>query len=395
MKHPVAVLTLLALCGLAAVSQLYLPLPLLGLIGRQFGLDAAGAGVAVGAFSLAYASGFLLFGPLSDRVGRKPVVVGGLLALTVTTLLLSQASTPAQLYAGRALQGLATAAFPPAALAWVAESMPARLRLWALAWLSTAFLLAGLIGQIYGGLAGAAYGFGWAVALPCPIYLLTAVLLARLPQELRRPAHGPLLASYTGLWRVLRQPALRSVYGPALLVLMSFVAFYLGLDRHLGAALRAASLSPLAVRAIAIPGFLMPLAVAVLLPRFGAQRMVSAGLLTAAAGLLAATIAVPLAGGLPAVLAASVLFVAGVGISVPSLIARTSALAEASWRGQAVSLYTFVLFCGASLGPWLASAAAPLRASSFFGGLTLLMGLAIVLSLPTGRAAAGAAVAPR
>jgi MFS transporter, YNFM family, putative membrane transport protein len=391
MKHPVAVLTLLALCGLAAVSQLYLPLPLLGQIGRQFGLDAAGAGAALGAFSLAYASGFLLFGPLSDRIGRKPVMVGGLLALTVCTLLLSQASTPAQLYAGRALQGLATAAFPPAALAFLAEALPGRLRLWGLAWLSTAFLLAGLVGQIYGGLAGAAYGFGWAVALPCPIYLATAWMLARLPQELRNPVRTPLLASYSGLLRVLRQPALRTVYGAALPLMMSFVAFYLGLDHHLGAALRAAHLSPLAVRAIAIPGFLMPLAVAVLLPRFGAQRMVSVGLATAAAGLAMAA----LAGGVTATLAASVLFVAGVGISVPSLIARTSALAEASWRGQAVSLYTFVLFSGASLGPWLAGVAAPLPAGQYFGCLALLVSGALLLSLPTGRQAAGAAVASR
>lgn len=391
MKHPVAVLTLLALCGLAAVSQLYLPLPLLGQIGRQFGLDAAGAGAALGAFSLAYASGFLLFGPLSDRIGRKPVMVGGLLALTVCTLLLSQASTPAQLYAGRALQGLATAAFPPAALAFLAEALPGRLRLWGLAWLSTAFLLAGLVGQIYGGLAGAAYGFGWAVALPCPIYLATAWMLARLPQELRNPVRTPLLASYSGLLRVLRQPALRTVYGAALPLMMSFVAFYLGLDHHLGAALRAAHLSPLAVRAIAIPGFLMPLAVAVLLPRFGAQRMVSVGLATAAAGLAMAA----LAGGVAATLAASVLFVAGVGISVPSLIARTSALAEASWRGQAVSLYTFVLFSGASLGPWLAGVAAPLPAGQYFGCLALLVSGALLLSLPTGRQAAGAAVASR
>ena len=194
---------------------------------------------------------------------------------------------------------------------------------------------------------------------------------------------------------MLRQPALRTVYGAALPLMMSFVAFYLGLDHHLGAALRAANLSPLAVRAIAVPGFLMPLAVAVLLPRFGAQRMVSVGLATAAAGLAMAAIASSAGGKLATTLAASVLFVAGVGIGVPSLIARTSALAEASWRGQAVSLYTFVLFSGASLGPWLAGTAAALPAARYFGCLALLAAGALMISLPTGRLAAGAAVAPR
>ncbi|NVD99200.1 MFS transporter [Massilia sp. BJB1822] len=385
MKHPFAIVALLALAGLAAVSQLYLPLPLLPLIGRQFGLEPAAASAALGAFSLAYAAGFLLFGPLSDRLGRKPVMVGGLLALGIVTLLLSQAATPSQLIAGRALQGLATAAFPPAALAYLAESMPARLRLWALAWLSTAFLLAGLVGQIYGGMAGQALGLAWAIALPCPIYLGAAWLLARLPRE-QRAASASLGAHYAGLFSVLRKPELRGVYAPALLLVLCFMAFYLGLDRYQGSALRAAGLSPLATRAVAVPGFLMPLAVAVLLPRFGAQRMVSAGLATAAAGLLLASCA----DGLGLLLLSSVLFVAGVGIGVPSLIARTSALADASWRGQAVSLYTFLMFSGASLGPVLAQAMNGLRASTYFAALAMLMGGALLFSLPRSQSQAAA-----
>ncbi|UTY56212.1 MFS transporter [Massilia sp. erpn] len=386
MKHPFAIVALLAIAGLAAVSQLYLPLPLLPLIGRQFGLEPAAAGAALGAFSLAYAVGFLLFGPLSDRLGRKPVMVGGLLALGIVTLLLSQAATPAQLIAGRALQGLATAAFPPAALAYLAESMPARLRLWALAWLSTAFLLAGLVGQIYGGMAGQALGLAWTIALPCPIYLAAAWLLARLPREQRAAAGASLGASYAGLFAVLRKPELRGVYAPALLLMLCFMAFYLGLDRYQGSALRAAGLSPLATRAVAMPGFLMPLAVAVLLPRFGAQRMVSAGLATAAAGLLLASCA----DGLGLLLLSSVLFVAGVGIGVPSLIARTSALADASWRGQAVSLYTFLMFSGASLGPVLAQTMNGLRASTYFAALAMLMGGALLFSLPRSQSQAAA-----
>jgi len=57
-------------------------------------------------------------------------------------------------------------------------------------------------------------------------------------------------------------------------------------------------------------------------------------------------------------LAASVLFVAGIGISVPSLITRVADLAPAPVRGLAVALYTFVLFVGASIGPWLAQSTA-------------------------------------
>ncbi|NIE57331.1 MULTISPECIES: MFS transporter [unclassified Burkholderia] len=382
MKHPYAVIALLSVSGLAVVSQLYLPLPLLGLIGQRFGLGAAGAGAAMGAFSFAYACGFLVFGPLSDRIGRKPVMVAGLLLLAVITLLLGGASTPGELIAGRALQGLATASFPPAALAYLAEALPARARLWGLASLSTAFLLAGLIGQIYGGLVGRAYGLGWAFALPCPLYLAAAVLLARQPAETRAATRGgPSIAG--NFVTVLRHRELRSVYGPALLLLMCFVAFYIGLDRYLGVQLREAGLDPLTTRAIAMPGFLMPLAVPVLMPRLGAQRMVTLGLVVALAGLLCSA----LAHGVVSALIASVIFVAGIGIGVPSLIARTNLLAAAEWRGQAVAVYSFVLFSGASFGPWLASVASPLSAPAFFVCLAVLMACAISLSLPSSRPA--------
>lgn len=50
--------------------------------------------------------------------------------------------------------------------------------------------------------------------------------------------------------------------------------------------------------------------------------------------------------------AASAVFVAGVAVAAPSLIALLGSLAPRR-RGAAVSLYSFVLFVGASLGPQL------------------------------------------
>ena len=120
-------------------------------------------------------------------------------------------------------------------------------------------------------------------------------------------------------------------------------------------------LTPLMTRVLVAPACLMPLLVAFVMPKLGPLPVLSAGLVCAATGLaLSAMAGQAHPWGL---LGASFIFVAGIGISVPSLIARVAGLSDLSVRGMAVSLYTFVLFIGASLGPWLAqqTAAMPLE----------------------------------
>nr|MBP6623018.1 MFS transporter [Alcaligenes sp.] len=169
---------------------------------------------------------------------------------------------------------------------------------------------------------------------------------------------------------------LRRVYLPAFFLLMCFVAFYMTLDSKLGMQFAQLGISPLMARGVVAPAFLMPLLVAVVMPKLGPQRTLCAGLVCAATGLALSAWAG--AEHLTALLGSSFLFVAGLGISVPSLIARVAGVSDSSVRGLAVSLYTFVLFIGASLGPWLAQQTADMAlqdAYLLFSGL--LFGCAI------------------
>lgn len=366
---------LLALCALAVVSQLYWPLPVLPQVARAHGLTPGAAGMVVSAFGMAYAAGFLLFGPLSDRLGRRAVMAWGLAALAPLTAALAWAPSSA-LLAGRALQGLAAAAFAPAAIAYLSERGTPRQRTWGVAWISTAFLSAGLLGQMYGGAVAGRWGLGAAMLPLAAVYAITACALLRTPADARAAARAlpSLRASIQAMSTLLADARLRRAYGPALLLLPCFVAFYLLLDWHAGAALHAQGITPLATRAVALPAFLAPLAVAAAMARIGAARLVALGLGTAATGLLLAAWAG--AAHLPGLLAASVVFVLGVGTSVPSLIARVAGLAAAPVRGLAVALYTFVLFVGASLGPWLAQATAHWPLTQALGLLAALLGAA-------------------
>lgn len=371
-----ALRALLMLCGLAVVSLLYLPLPILPELAQIYGVKVSTAASVISAFGFAYASGFLIFGPLSDRLGRRTVMVWGLASLALVTALLATVNAMPLLLVGRVVQGFAAATFPPVAIAYLAERGTPRQRVWGVAGMSTAFLSAGLLGQIYGATVTHLLGLGLALLPLAAVFAFTAWRLWATSTDPARMRTSSTLLAHFPLGQLLANPQLRRVYGPALLLLMCFVAFYMGLDIHLGTALRAQGITPLLARELALPSFLMPLAVAVVMPRWGAERIVKVGLVIATMGLALSVWASSDEANVYAVLAASVVFVAGVGISVPGLIARVAHIAEASIRGLAVAFYTFVLFVGASLGPWLAERTTHMSTDQAFLSLTTLLGAA-------------------
>lgn len=385
-----ALRAVLVACALAVVSQLYWPLPVLPQLARDLGATATAAAGAVSAFGLAYAVGFLVFGPLSDRLGRRAVMAWGLAALALATVALAGARSAAVLLPVRALQGLAAAAFAPAVIAYLSERGTQRQRTWSVAWVSTAFLCAGLLGQIYGVAVAGRWGVGAAMLPLAAFYACTAWMLGRTPADaaLARPSGAARPRAPAEAWRAVRpllaDARLRRAYGPALPLLLCFVAFYLLLDAHAAQALAARGMTPLAVRALALPAFMAPLAVAAAMPRWGASRLAVLGLSTAAAALALAGWAG--AGHVLELLAASVLLALGVGISVPSLITCVAGAAGAAVRGLAVSLYTFVLFVGASLGPWLAQHIAHWPLAQSLALLAALLGAAAAYAASAGLA---------
>lgn len=380
---------LLVLCALAVVSLLYLPLPILQMLMQEHSMSAASSAGLISIFGFAYATGFLIFGPLSDQLGRRTVMMFGLTALTLITIWLSTVETVPLLLAGRAAQGFLAATFPPAAIAYLAERGTSRQRVWSVAWLSTAFLSAGLLGQIYGSAVAGRWGLGPALLPLTVVFALTAWRLWATPADSHQHQRLSLLTTFRPIKTILVSSQLRRVYGPALLLLMCFVAFYMDIDAHVGSALQARGISPLESRELALPAFLAPLAVAVVMPRWGAERVVTIGLIVATTGLVLSAWAADT--NLYGLLAASVVFVIGIGISVPGLIARVASVAEAPVRGLAIAIYTFVLFIGASLGPWLAQQTATWSIRHAFLALAVLLGASALYAM-TGRLTRNASV---
>ena len=116
----IAPLVVLVSCALLVLAQLYLAITLAPIIREVLGGSAEAAAAAVGTtYALAYGLGFLIFGPLSDRYGRKPILVPGMVGLALATAGLAAASSLPMVALLRSVQGLFAASFSTVALAYV------------------------------------------------------------------------------------------------------------------------------------------------------------------------------------------------------------------------------------------------------------------------------------
>ena len=364
---------ILALTGLAVVSELYVSIPLFPTMQQAFGVSQAQASWLGTAFGLAYAAGFLIFGPLSDRYGRKAIMVPGLLGLTFTTLAVGFSTSYEVLVGLRVVQGVTAATFAPAALAYLGEQLPASLRATGIAVVTTGFLVAGIAGQVYADAVTLAVGWEWVFWGLAAVYGAFVLLVYILPQseEAVGEAETSIRTVYRRMAQLLRNRVLLVSYGAAFTLLFAFVGMYSGLAPHLQSTFDTSPGTLLFVRVAAVPGMLCSPLAGRLATRYGSDRVVIAGLGLAAAGLTIEAAA----GSLAVLVVGSLVFVTGIAVAVPSLIDFIGETA-ASARGAAVALYTCILFVGASLGPFAATSLEPIG----FAGLSVALALVLVLA---------------
>lgn len=103
---------LVLLAALAALSSFAtnIILPAFPSIGSAIGVTTLDLGVTLSSFFVAFALGQLVVGPLSDRFGRRPVVLGGLLIFIVGSVVAAGGSDLGMLVAGRIVQAIGVCA---------------------------------------------------------------------------------------------------------------------------------------------------------------------------------------------------------------------------------------------------------------------------------------------
>lgn len=108
----------------ATVSGVGIVVPLLPVYAHQSGASGFAIGLIFGAFSISRTLFLPYFGRLSDRKGRKPIIVPGLLAYALISALFMASTGVASLILVRFFQGIASAALMPVIQAYVGDITP-------------------------------------------------------------------------------------------------------------------------------------------------------------------------------------------------------------------------------------------------------------------------------
>jgi len=361
--------------------------PVLPYWARTFGASGSELGYVLSAYALAQFLCAPLWGRLSDRIGRRPVMLLTIAGSACSLLLLGFANSLLWLGAARLLSG-AFAANVSVATAYVADVCPEHERARWMGMIGASFALGFTLGPVIGG------SFGM-MGYPVPMFvaagisaanLIAAALLLREPHkpqaaQAAQGAGAPRAGRFADLrdGAMLRICAVYLLFSLAVTQLESMFQLYV-MDRFSWNVAQTAML--LFVMAIFMGGI-----------QGGAMKHISArwserGLVLWGALAMALGFALfPLPAGAALLLLPLLLLAAGRGVSQPSLMSLASLQATAHRRGETLGAFqssaSLARIVGPTLGGKLYDHAAP-GAPFWLAGALMLAVFAFSLRLPRG-----------
>jgi len=330
--------------------QAFMVAPLIPRLADVFHTRVGWIGLAVPAYLLPYGIATLGWGPLSDRFGRRAVILTSLFLFVGLTAATASASNVTAFVAWRAATGAGASGIVPIGLTLIGDVVPFQRRGRAIGW---------LFGAIAGGTAaGATLGalmepvVGWhglflAVSALSALLAVAAVAGGAIPRLARSkaPAWSTVFHGYVSLLTFARG---RRTYAYVVInaVVQSGVYTWLGLYLSQRFGLGEVGIG-LALLGYGIPGLLFGPVIGRLADRHGRSRIIPAGV--ALTAVCAVILAAPIS--LIAVQAAIVMLSLGFDLTQPLLAGIVTDLRGN--RAQATGLMAFALFSGFGLGSLL------------------------------------------
>ncbi|MCH8553049.1 MAG: MFS transporter [Natronospirillum sp.] len=344
---PVRIICSISLIYMTRMLGLFMVLPVIMLLGQDYaGATAASLGMALGIYGLTQAGLQIPLGMLSDMVGRRPVLVAGLILFALGSVVAALAESVNGLIIGRALQG--AGAISSTLLALLADLTPPRHRTTALAIVGVSIGLSFSLAMVLGPMVAAWGGLAGIFVLTTGLALIALVLVMTLPRPTRQVSDGyqrwrpellPIVLRTRGLWPLhLGIFCLHAVLAALFLVAPERLA-------ALGYSLTQQGLIYLAMAAVAL------LALGPMMRVSERHHRPKSMILLAQLLVLAAIVLLPAGSGerVPTFVALALFFV-GFNFLEASLPSWLSRLAPSAHRGTAMGVFSSFQFLGAAAG---------------------------------------------
>lgn len=193
----------------SASSQVIIISPILPRIGEALAVPQALLGTLVTSYAVMLSIFALITGPISDKIGRRRVLLIGCGFMAAALLLHAVADTFASLLTVRAVAGAAGGTLSGAAVAYVGDYFPYERRGWANGWIMSGIAFGQVIGIPLGTLLADLGNYRW------PFLMFAATMASaffliwyKVPQPDVRPATGRLSVgrAVKDYWALLRDP---------------------------------------------------------------------------------------------------------------------------------------------------------------------------------------------
>jgi DHA1 family tetracycline resistance protein-like MFS transporter len=326
-------------------------IPLLPLYAEAYRPSALAFGLLMSSYSAMQFLFAPLLGRLSDRFGRRPVLLFSLAGTVLGYLLFAFARSLPLLFASRLLDG-ATGGNIGTAQAVIADTTSPEERARGMGLVGMAFGLGFIFGPA---IAGFTVGLGQsAPGLAAAALSLTAFVWAYLKLPETRPAGGGRervsVFSFTALARAFRRPEIGALMLLSLVTTTAFATFestfaqFVSVRLGAGASTVAWFFVFVGVCSAVVQGVLVRRLVA----RFGEARLVVAG----AALLIAGFLGLRAADSVPVLLVTIAMIALGLGVTTPTLSSLVSKRSLAAEQGEILGAYQSMGSLGRVFGPF-------------------------------------------
>lgn len=334
-------------------------IPVLPLYAAHFGASSVANGFLVGVYSAVQFIFSPIFGKVSDRVGRRPVLIFSVLGTALGFWVMGAAGSLAVLFLARIIDGISGGNIGTAQ-AYIADITTPEERSGAMGLIGAAFGLGFIVGPAIGGVLGGHYGFRAPFYFAACLALLNALLIyLRLPESLDA-GHRAHPAQRQKLADVL-QHSNRAIFTTVIAIYFFLITgfsimtalYALFMKNRFDYTTRETGyvFAMIGVIGVIIQGGLIRR----LVPKYGERKLAASGAVVLAASLYL----LPRISGLAGLLLSSGGIAVGNSLMTPTLNGLLSRSVDKRWQGRAIGLMQSSGSLGRAFGPalggWLAT----------------------------------------